>query len=336
MLQIIFRVTTDIWATFMSRPRLPICIAIISAAITAVIITAFTRFKGSPQIKNVREEPSISFDEPQIKEVVIDINEKEIREPDQTPCVLQADNPAERLKQQEQDKLRSLEQASVELDNYVTERRKEIETWYTSELARLKLWAESRAKELDEDAKVAYARCLQKMQNTVSNSTAVLSENTYVYADTYYSPYGYATTNGYAYTDGVLQGVTRQRVVGDPVGDYKFELENIKESQRSVEDVFSELSQKRERYLWELEVYARSRRLGIEAQKRLVSKNTEVKLAGGPGVVDAISCSGGKPCIMFSGEILHEGDSANGFKIIKIHEDRVEFEKDGEVWIQDL
>jgi hypothetical protein len=198
----------------------------------------------------------------------------------------------------------------------VIERRKEIEDWYVNELERLKLWAESRTKELDGEAKVAYARCLQKMENTKSNSVAVISMNTYGHADTDYSPYGYASTNSYAHTNGVVVGVTEKSVVGNPVEDYKLELESIKENQRTVEGVFSELLKKRERYLWELKSYAQRRRAVIEAQKRVAIKNTKVKLGGRPGVIEAIFSSGGKPCIMFSGEILYEGDYANGFRVV--------------------
>jgi hypothetical protein len=281
-----------------------------------VVITAYNGLKGHSKTKSF-SETSECIEETQIGEIVADTNEQEIESPQQIEIgVKETEESAfiELLKQEEQDKLRSLDEAAIELENEIVEKRKEIESWYLSELERLKVWAERRTKELDEDAKMAYARCLQKMENTVSSSVAVGSSDTYGYANTYYSPYGYATTDGYAYTDEVKYEVTEKTVVGNPVEDYKLELENIKESHRAVDDVFSELLQKRERYLWNLEVYTKNRRAAIEAQKQHVKKNSEVKLRGGPGVVDAISCSGERPCIMFSSEVLYEGDYANGLK----------------------
>ena len=38
------------------------------------------------------------------------------------------------------------------------------------------------------------------------------------------------------------------------------------------------------------------------------------------------------PAVIVDGEIVKEGDMINGAKVIKIHRDKVEFEKDGEKW----
>lgn len=331
------RFNKSMWSQSVAVKRVSTWIVIIVAVVMITVI-AFDGLRGGSQFEST-SEAMVNDEQIPFVQACIDSNEQVVEQVQQVDSNSPKDNEialVALLKLQEEEELRKLDEALIELDSYIATRRKEIEDWYASEFQRLKLWAENRVKELDGEAKVAYARCLQKMQNTISNSTAVISENTYVHADTYYSPYGYASTDGYAYTDGVLREVSEQTVVGNPVGDYKLELESIKESQRAVEGVFSELLQKRERYLWQLESYAKSRRAGIEGQKRLVRENTEVKLAGGPGVIDAISCSGAKPFIMLSGEILYEGDFANGFKIKKIYPTKVEFEKDGEIWVRDL
>lgn len=321
----------------MAKVRLSIWIVVI-ATVVAIAITAHNGFKGSSQIKPL-SDTAIIIEQTPAEQSCIDSNEQEAKQIQQLDNNKQENKESDLialLKQQERSKLEKLDVAIVELDNYVIARRKEIEEWYVSERERLKLWAEKCTKELDEHAKLAYVRCLQKMENTISSSVAVASTNTYGHAYTYYSPYGYANTSGYAYTGGVSRGITEKSVVGNPVEDYKLELESIKESQRSVEDVFSELIEMRKRYLWELESRAVRQRAVIEAQKRAVIKNTKVKLEGGPGLIDAISYSGKKPCIMFSGEILYEGDYANGFKIMKILPNCVEFEKNGTAFVQGL
>lgn len=69
--------------------------------------------------------------------------------------------------------------------------------------------------------------------------------------------------------------------------------------------------------------------------KERIRENTKVKLSGGPSVVNAIIWSDeGKPSIFFNGEIYHEGNIIDGFRVRKILPDRVEFEKNDKIWIQ--
>jgi len=60
-----------------------------------------------------------------------------------------------------------------------------------------------------------------------------------------------------------------------------------------------------------------------------------LRLQGGPGIIDAMSTSG-NPFVMIEGEILYEGDVVRGFKIRKIFNHRVEFEKDGQVLVREI
>jgi len=52
------------------------------------------------------------------------------------------------------------------------------------------------------------------------------------------------------------------------------------------------------------------------------------------GRVTGIVYGGDKPSAMVSGEIVREGDTIFGVKVVKIFKDRVEFEKDGKKWRQ--
>ena len=61
-----------------------------------------------------------------------------------------------------------------------------------------------------------------------------------------------------------------------------------------------------------------------------------VKEANGPGIVQAIFVSKGESSMMFDEKFYKEGSIVNGFKVLKIYRDKVEFEKNGKIWVQEL
>jgi hypothetical protein len=59
---------------------------------------------------------------------------------------------------------------------------------------------------------------------------------------------------------------------------------------------------------------------------------TESGFTKGTPLIEAIGISGsGEPCIIVEGKLAYEGDIINGFRILKIYPDRVEFEKNGKM-----
>lgn len=63
--------------------------------------------------------------------------------------------------------------------------------------------------------------------------------------------------------------------------------------------------------------------------------DTKVELQGGPGHIGAIGFSrDGESLVMIDQKIFHEGDVVNGYKIIRINPEKVQFERDGQIWIQ--
>ncbi len=53
--------------------------------------------------------------------------------------------------------------------------------------------------------------------------------------------------------------------------------------------------------------------------------------------IEAMGISGsGESFIMIEGEIFHEGNFVKGFKIKKIDGRTVEFQKDGQIWVQHM
>ena len=52
-------------------------------------------------------------------------------------------------------------------------------------------------------------------------------------------------------------------------------------------------------------------------------------LTANRGMVSGIIYNADEPCAIVYGEVAHEGDKVNGYKVVKIYKDKVELEKDG-------
>ena len=52
------------------------------------------------------------------------------------------------------------------------------------------------------------------------------------------------------------------------------------------------------------------------------------------GVVVGIICSTENPTALINNEIVHEGDTINGVRVIEISRDKIQFEKNSSVWTQ--
>ena len=52
------------------------------------------------------------------------------------------------------------------------------------------------------------------------------------------------------------------------------------------------------------------------------------------GVVVGIICNAENPTALINNEIVHEGDTINGVRVIKISRDKIQFEKNSSVWTQ--
>ncbi|KPJ65869.1 MAG: hypothetical protein AMJ43_09725 [Coxiella sp. DG_40] len=52
-------------------------------------------------------------------------------------------------------------------------------------------------------------------------------------------------------------------------------------------------------------------------------------LTANRGMVSGIIYNADEPCAIVYGEVAHEGDMINGYKVVKIYKDKVELEKDG-------
>lgn len=59
-------------------------------------------------------------------------------------------------------------------------------------------------------------------------------------------------------------------------------------------------------------------------------------LPTGKGLVTGIVSGGDKPSAVINGAIVCEGDVVSGITVVKIYKDRVEFEKNGKKWRQQV
>ena len=239
------------------------------------------------------------------------------------------------LELQEQQQLNYLDMELEDFNEYVAQQRQNVENWYAQNLANLQKWAKNILEQLDAEEKAAWARCLQNMNNIASirSGTGIVSgsgsANTYLITD------DYAATNGYFNSNGYFSETTHSFVIGDPAGKYNWERQSIQNSRESIEMEFVKLQQEKQRYLAEIESLADRRRDTIHATKRAVKRNARLKLQGGPGTIDAISTAG-RPLVMVEGQTFYEGNVVRGFTIKKIYDYKVEFEKNGQVLVQQL
>ncbi len=59
-------------------------------------------------------------------------------------------------------------------------------------------------------------------------------------------------------------------------------------------------------------------------------------LPSGKGLITGIVSGGDKPSAVIDRKIVGEGDVVSGIRVVKIYKDRVEFEKDGKRWRQQV
>ena len=240
------------------------------------------------------------------------------------------------LAQQEAYLLRNAETELAGVESCLGENRKNIEDWYRENLAALETWKRKCLRDLAREEQLAWTRYNQNMKNLRSDTSAIADAESHGSQNIMRMPDGSVSTSEHVSTQGTFSSTENTYVVGNPAGQYEWEMRSIQNARNSIQQEFVKLRKKRDRYIAELERDAERRREGIHARKREITESTQIKLQGGPGVVSALSYSeNGESIIMFEGRVYREGESIGAFKIRKIHPDkRVEFEKNGAILIQ--
>jgi len=227
------------------------------------------------------------------------------------------------LGQDEASQLRALDAELSNLESYAAQERENIETWYSGRVAEWKAWFDQRLEALGDADKVAWVQFQQRANETWSTTTG--HEYGSVYDGGYGSAYGYGSSFGTTYTF----------VKGNPAGEYAAFLAQIKNSKQATQQDFLNAQQKlallRQQKLDALkaEIKRRKSRMEREFSRKLAGDRTPM--------VDAIGIAADSRFYAMMGDaFVYEGNTVQGYRVRKIRADSVEFEKDGEVWVQKM
>jgi hypothetical protein len=217
---------------------------------------------------------------------------------------------------------------SKEIEADFEQRKQKIENYYANVFRRLRENVEISLRRLDFADKAAYAHFIEQLNNTTSKSTGYTSVTGCI------TPYGTVTA------DGLHIGTTKTRVEGKPASDYELK---VRELNKAADDLISEyrldcdhfqrrracdlsdLEKEKERTLAALHNYGTT----IPEESPIQPVPPKAK-----GTVTGILYCDERPRTFINDEVLREGQSTNGVKVIKINQDSVELEYAGTHWTQ--
>ena len=249
---------------------------------------------------------------------------------------------AERLEGMKDERLHKLDAGWRDIDSYVASERARIEAWYSESIARLQAEGERRLKQLEGEERAAYARCLQEMKNTTAVSEKHVTEHGYGYANVYVDAFGRAVVDDYETKHGRETETTDTSVKGNPTADYEVALDRLRKSEHATEldlrRARKRLDLAREYKLMGLEEEAQRRRDVMAWKRGRVSKEVqEAASDSGAPLVEGIGMSAENTFYAFiNGVPVNAGDEVNGFAVVKIDMDRVEFQKDGQTFVREM
>lgn len=210
-----------------------------------------------------------------------------------------------------------------EIKRYISRQRQEIEALYQGRLTDVRLRAEAKIRLLEVADKAVYSSLAAQAEV----AKKVLHIDNYGYIVPWYLK---------AKTERMLQ------LKGDYISyrDFKNEIEK---STKRFAVAQSRIAERKSNILASLESaviilerqkkYALTVRLA-ELEKRLKENVLAPKPRATHGVVTGIVYSEEKASAVIDGKIVHHGDTIHSVRVIKIHTDKVEFEKNGERWNQ--
>jgi tetratricopeptide (TPR) repeat protein len=274
------------------------------------------------------------------------VDEMPIRQ-QQRNLLREQDERINSLQQWLQNEKQNIEKWFADTKQHIPEQKQNIENWYQDNLANLQKWKNAELERLDAYNREATARFVRNQNNTISYTDVKSVTNGYI------SPYGYLSSNTSSF------GISRTSVRGDPAKQFSSETAFIANNRIAIVNTFENelrnLADQKARYLnsisedsllcektralQEAERYVENASQAVASKKRNIMTATQDRLAGGPGVViEAVFSSSGKESFDCSidGRIYRQGDTVNGFKILKISAEEVIFEKDGRTWVHRL
>jgi len=207
-----------------------------------------------------------------------------------------------------------------EIEKYISQRRRDIENFYIGELTELRLRAEAEIRLLEVADKGVYA----SLAAQAKIAKTVLRISNYGYFAPWYLE---------AKTERMLQ----------LKGEHYCDLDTIKKSPKRFAVAQSRIAEAKNdilaRFGWGAVDLEKNRRYAldiglVELEKRLKENVLAPKPEPTHGVVTGILYSKDDPSAVIDGQIVHEGDTIHGAEVVKIHRDKIEFEKSRKKWMQ--
>ena len=209
-------------------------------------------------------------------------------------------------KEQTQQELKEQKEQLEEIEEYISRRRREIENCYLGSSTEFQLREEAEIRMLEVADKGVYTPLAAQAEV----AETVLQINGYENL-----PYGRfkATTE----------------TLPKPPKRFAVAQSRIAEAKNDI----------RARFGWGAVDLEKNRRYAltvglVELEKRLKEDVFAPKPKPTHGVITGILYSKERPSTIIDGQIVHEGDTIHSVKVVKIHRDKIEFEKNGRKWKQ--
>lgn len=218
------------------------------------------------------------------------------------------------------------------IEKEFAEKRRKIEERYLGAFSELELWSKHVLTQLESEEKTAGAEFNQKVKHTISQISGYKAAYGYTRSHGYVTPDGYIASNGYIESGGHSSATEENFVVGNPSGEFAARIRSIADAKtktlKDLEWYFERLQNKR---AWELAELEKAKDLQkanvLSAIRSLTAKPTH-------GLVTGMLYNDENASVIIDTQILKAGDTIHGVKVIKILRNKVEFEKNGQRWMQ--
>jgi len=187
-----------------------------------------------------------------------------------------------------------------EIERYISQSKKGTESYYANRLKELKLQAEEEIKQSEKSEMDAIADAA-------------------VSVDVLLGTYGFIPANYIKNENGLMLPKEQVALAESRIAEKKKKiLENLEQDEAKLE--------KRKKHALTVGL--------ADVEKRLKDNAFKPKPKPTHGVVIGIVYSEDKQIALIDKEVVRPGDTIHGVKVVKIHQDNVEFEKNGKVWKQ--
>lgn len=217
------------------------------------------------------------------------------------------------------------QQQPDEIDKYISQQHRNIENYYQGQLIELNQRAQSEIRLLDVADKAIYAGSGETANANLAAQAEVAKVVLHIDNFGYRAPW-YLVDE----TEKILQ-------LKDDFED------SIKEPSKRFAVAHSRITERKNQILanleWETAKLLRQKQYALtdglaKLEKQLREDAVKPKPEATHGVVTGILYSAERAAAVVDRKIVHQGDTINGVKVVKIFRDKVEFERKGKKWTQ--